>query len=133
MKKHYIDIVGKWAFVFAYDIEGKNLGEVGEWLEALGAVKREIFRAQEVLTKENTGLTYSNPSQRMSVVCMAQQSDMGQWWNTAVHEFEHLKNAIMNYYHVEKDSEEEAYLLGYIVQKVVQKLNADGFGERNKL
>ena len=36
-------------------------------------------------------------------------------------------------YHVEKDSEEEAYLLGYIVQKVVQKLNADGFGERNKL
>ena len=57
MKKHYIDIVGKWAFVFAYDIEEKNLGEVGEWLEALGAVKREIFRAQEVLTKENTGLT----------------------------------------------------------------------------
>lgn len=43
------------------------------------------------------------------------------------------KIGIMNYYHVEKDSEEEAYLLGYIVQKVVQKLNADGFGERNWL
>lgn len=34
---------------------------------------------------------------------------------------------------VEILSEEEAYLLGYIVQKAVQKLNADGFGERNKL
>lgn len=26
-----------------------------------------------------------------------------------------------------------ADLIGYIVQKAVQKLNADGFGERNKL
>ncbi len=131
MKKHYIDIVGKWSFVFAYDIEENNLGEVGEWLEALGAEKREIFRAQDVLSRQNTGLTFTSPSQRMSVVCIGQQTDIAQWWNTLVHELEHLKNAITRYYDVEKDSEEEAYLLGYIMQKVIHALEADGFSERN--
>lgn len=131
MKKHYIDIVGKWAFVFAYDIEESDLGEVGEWLESLGATFRDIVHSQKVLTKQNTALTYSNPSLRMSVVCIAQQTDVAQWWNSLVHELEHLKNAITQYYDVEKDSEEEAYLLGYIMQKVINALEADGFSERS--
>lgn len=130
MKKHRINIVGKWAFVFAYDVEESDLGEVGEWLESLGAEMKDIFYAQKVLTKQNTALTYTNPSLRMSVVCIGQQTDIAQWWNSVVHELEHLKNAITRYYDVEKDSEEEAYLLGYIMQKVINALEADGFSER---
>lgn len=122
MTKHYIDIVGKWAFIFAYNIREKDLGEVGEWLCALGADQRDIYRTQEVLTQKNTRFTYSTPRLRMSVMCVGNATSEEQWWNTAVHEMEHLKNAIGNYYDVEKDSEEEAYLLGCIMQRIVRTL-----------
>lgn len=127
MTKHYINIVGKWAFVFAYDIDEKDLGEVGEWLEALGASPREIFRAQHVLTRLNTGLTYSNTSLRMSVMCIGHAENEVQWLDTIVHEIDHLKNAIINYYDVESDSEEAAYLQGFIMKKIMNKLKTDGY------
>ena len=120
MTKHYIDIVGKWAFVIAYDIREKDLGEIGDWLDALGAEKADIYKAQDVLTGLNAGLTYSSPRQRMSIVCVGNATSEEQWWNTLVHEIEHLKNAIGNYYGVEKGSEEEAYLIGYIMQRIVR-------------
>lgn len=127
MTKHYIDIVGKWAFIFAYNIEEKALGEVGEWLEALGAEPRDIFRAQRVLTRMNTGLTYSNTSLRMSVMCIGRADSETQWLDTIVHEIDHLKNAIINYYDVDNDSEDAAYLQGFIMKKIMTELKADGY------
>lgn len=114
--------MGKWAFVFAYDIREKDLGEVGGWLNALGADKEDIYRTQDVLMRENTGFTYSSPRLRMSVMCVGNATSEEQWWSTLVHEIEHLKNAIGNYYGVEKDSEEEAYLIGYIMQQIIRTL-----------
>lgn len=124
MTKHYIDIVGKWAFVIAYDIREKDLGEIGDWLDALGAEKADIYKAQDVLTGLNAGLTYSSPRQRMSIVCIGNATSEEQWWNTLVHEIEHLKNAIGNYYGVEKGSEEEAYLIGYVMQRIVRNFKS---------
>ena len=128
MKKHYIDIVGKWAFIFAYDIEEKNLGEVGDWLEALGAKQSEIRRAQKVLTRENTGLTFTSQRLRMSVVCIGHADSDAQWWDTVVHEMYHLENAIIHYYDVDHNSEDAAYLQGYIMRKIIDVLKSDGFG-----
>lgn len=127
MKKHYIDIVGKWAFIFAYDIGEKDLGEVGDWLEALGADRRDIRRAQEVLMGVNTGLTYTSPSLRMSVMCIGHADSSAQWWDTIAHEVDHLQNAIIRYYDVEHDSEEAAYLQGYVMRKVINVLRSDGY------
>lgn len=127
MKKHYIDIVGKWAFIFAYDIEEKNLGEVGDWLEALGAKQSEIYRAQEVLMGVNTGLTFTSQNLRMSVMCIGDADSDAQWWDTVVHEIDHLNNAIIRYYDVEHDSEEAAYLQGYIMRKIIDVLKSDGY------
>lgn len=35
-----------------------------------------------------------------------------------VHEAKHVQSHICKYYHVEEDSEQAAYLIGYIVQKM---------------
>lgn len=127
MKKHYIDIVGKWAFIFAYDIEERDLGEVGDWLEALGARPRDTYRAQNVLMDVNTGFTFSNKNLRMSVMCIGHASSDAQWWDTVVHEIDHVKNAIIHYYDVGHDSEEAAYLQGYIMRKITTVLISDGY------
>ena len=49
MYKHYLDIAGKWAFIFAYNIGEEDLEEVGEWIMALGAKPREIRRMKKLL------------------------------------------------------------------------------------
>lgn len=127
MKKHYIDIVGKWAFIFAYLIEEKDLGEVGDWLEALGSSDEEIYEAQHLLMKLNKGLTKSNSNLRMSVMCIGNATSEAQWWDTVNHEIDHLQGRIMNYYDVEAGSESAAYLQGYIMRKIIEALKADGF------
>lgn len=126
MKKHYVDIAGKWAFVFAYDIKWKDLGEVGEWLEALGSDEEEIDEAQELLTKWNKGFTKSNSGLRMSVMCIGKATDEAQWWDTVNHEIDHLQDTIMRYYDVGQGSEDAAWLQGYIMRKIIQTLEADG-------
>ena len=126
MKKHYIDIVGKWAFIFAYDIEERDLGEIGDWLEALGASKSDIRRSQRVLSGINTGLTFSSQNLRMSVMCIGEATDDEQWWDTLDHEIDHLQGAILRYYGVEHDTEEAAYLQGYIMRGIVKALRFDG-------
>lgn len=122
MKKHYIDIVGKWAFVFAYDIGEDDVKEVGDWLEALGASRREIARACRVILGVNKGFTYSNSDLRMSVVCISHASSREQWWDTLVHEIHHIVNTIINYYGVGYESEEAAYLQGYVMRKIIEVL-----------
>lgn len=126
MKKHYIDIVGKWAFIFAYDIEERDLGEVGDWLEALGASKSDIHRSQYVLSGLNTGLTFSSDNLRMSVMCIGDATDEEQWWDTLDHEIDHLQYTILSYYDVEPGTEEAAYLQGYIMRGIVKALRSDG-------
>lgn len=122
MKKHYIDIVGKWAFVFAYDIGEDDVEEVCDWLEALGAKRREIARASHVIHGTNKGLTYSNTDLRMSVMCISHASSKEQWWDTVAHEVDHLQNTILDYYNVGPGTEDAAWLQGYLMRKIVECL-----------
>jgi len=126
MFKHYLDIAGKWAFVFAYRIEEDNLGEVGEWLKALGAKPYEIVRAQGLLLKRNKGFTFSNSGLRMSVMCIGGATSKEQWWDTVSHEIDHLQHAVMEYYGVKPGTEDAAWLQGYIMRLVVKAMKGDG-------
>jgi hypothetical protein len=126
MKKHYLDIAGKWAFIFAYRIEEKDLGEVGDWLEALGAEPLDIIYAQGVLLGLNKGFTFSNSRLRMSAMCIGDATSLEQWWDTVSHETDHLQDAILQYYDVKPGTEDAAYLQGYIMRAIVKALRGDG-------
>lgn len=126
MHKHYLDIVGKWAFVFAYNIGEEDFAEIGEWLEALGARPRDIIRAQGVLLGVNTGFTFSNARLRMSVMCIGDASSKEQWWDTLSHEVDHLQDSILQYYDVSPGTEDAACLQGYIMRGIVGALRRDG-------
>lgn len=122
MKKHYIDIVGKWAFVFAYDIGEDDVDEMGDWLEALGAGRKEIERACDVILRENKGFTYSNPDLRMSLMCISRVTSIDQWFDSMSHEVDHLQWEIMQYYDVDPGTEEAAWLQGYIVRMIIKAI-----------
>lgn len=125
MRKHYLDIVGKWAIIFAYDINASDLEDISEWLKALGCDNEIIYEACDVLMKPNSGFTFSNPDIRMSVMCIGNATDDEQWWDTLIHEIRHAEKHISAYYDVDSESEEASYLIGYIARLVIRAMKSD--------
>lgn len=70
------------------------------------------------LGKKNTGFTYTDFNKRKSIVGISESSSQEQFLNTIVHEAKHVQSHICKYYNVEEDSEEAAYLIGYIIQNM---------------
>ena len=77
------------------------------------------------LGKLNTGFTYTDYKKKRSIVGISNATSNAQLLNTVTHEVKHLQSHICSYYNVKEDSEEAAYLTGYIIQmmyKVFGKL-----------
>lgn len=126
MKKAYIDIAGKWAFIFAWGIGYKDVDEIASWLRALDATRQEIRKACRVILGQNHGFTFSSQEQRMSVMCISKSTDMPQWLDTIAHEVDHLQDAICRYYDVEPGTEDAAYLQGYIMRGITKAIIEEG-------
>lgn len=126
MYKHYLDIAGKWAFVFAYNIGEKDLDEISGWIEALGAKPREIKRTKRLLRQLNKGFTFSHSGLRMSVMVIGDATSLEQWWDTLDHEIDHLQDTVLEYYGVDHGTEDAAWLQGYIMRLIVKALRDDG-------
>ena len=70
------------------------------------------------LGKKNTGFTYTDFDKCKSIVGISETSSQEQFLNTIVHEAKHVQSHICKYYNVEEDSEEAAYLIGFIIQNM---------------
>ena len=70
------------------------------------------------LGKKNTGFTFTDFNKHKSVVGISRTTSQEQFLNTIVHEAKHVQSHICKYYDVEEDSEEAAYLIGYIIQQM---------------
>ena len=88
-----IDINGYWTIKVCY---GADLGEV------------------------NSGFTATDYSKRLSVVVIGLTDSKAQLMNTISHEVKHVQSNICEYYNVTEDSEDAAYLTGYITMRMYQ-------------
>lgn len=70
------------------------------------------------LGQKNTGFTYTDFNKRKSIVGISDTTSQEQFFNTLTHEVKHLQSHICKYYNVSEDSEEAAYLTGYVVQQM---------------
>lgn len=91
MIRQDIDINGYWTLIIVYDA---------------------------YLGKKDSGFTYTDYNKRKSIVGISPTSSQEQFFNTIVHEAKHVQSHICKYYDIEEDSEDAAYLIGYIVQKM---------------
>ena len=69
----------------------------------------------------NTGFTQTDMSKRRSIVGIGKADSSKQFLNTIVHEAKHVQSHICEYYNVSENSEQAAYLIGYIVMKMYKK------------
>ena len=107
-----------WNVLVYYGVEKEDFIEVGDSLRQLGCSEKDMQKSFKVLRKKNTGLTFTNTDYKMSIVCISEATDTSQFVNTAIHEAKHVQSHICSYYNIDEDSEESAYLIGYIVQRM---------------
>ena len=124
MTTQYIKVEGYWNILVYYNTDFRDLPEIEDSLMQLDCPEEDIDAAMNVLYKtRNTGFTYSNSDYRMSVVCISQTTSARQFVNTAVHEAKHVQSHICSYQDIDEDTEEAAYLIGFIVSEMYRMVS----------
>lgn len=125
MKTEYIEIPqDNWGIVIIYDYDDTDWYDLAAVMESFKLQPHKIEEALDVLSEPNTGMTISRFDIRMSAMFISNATSEKQWYNTAFHECKHVADAILDYYGVRYDSEEAAYLTGFMAEQII-----DLFGE----
>jgi hypothetical protein len=119
MIKSVIDIAGYWSIVLFVDVDYDRFDIIESSLTNILApisVIDEIY--DKISYKYDSGVTFTNSDFRTSVVCINKTTSREELINTITHEADHIQDDICDYYNVPLDSEQAAYLIGYLVGKM---------------
>ena len=73
------------------------------------------------LGQYNSGFTHTNFKKKLSIVAISIATSKEEFINTIAHEAKHLQSHICKYYKVSEDTEQAAYLMGYLIEKMYNK------------
>lgn len=126
MKSVYIEVPRKkWGIAIVYDFDvDVEYEELREQMLSFGMSMSNARRALNVLSNYNTGMAVSNETLRMSGVYISKATSDSEWYSTAIHEFVHVADAILDYYGETWDGEPSAYLVGYLTKELVELVGA---------
>ena len=103
-----------WELFCFFSATHYDTDEIMEHLWEIGCDGSYAYKAYQNLSanKLNSGLTYSSPVRRKSVIVTAQTESPDEFFNSLVHEISHCAIHIANVLYIDKNSEEFAYLMG---------------------
>ena len=83
-----------------------------------GCTGRNFRRAMTLLGSGavNTGLIFSNKSERKSIIVVGLSSNVGEFINTLTHEINHFIEHVMEALHITPGTEDEAYVTGELFE-----------------
>ena len=64
----------------------------------------------------NTGLIFSNKSERNTIIVVGRSSDIAEFVNTLTHEINHFIEHVMEALHIQSETEDEAYFTGELFE-----------------
>ena len=111
-----------WNVLVYYNVSKEDFVEIVDSLKQLDCPKEDVRKALKTLRRKNTGFTFSNTDYKMSIICIGEATNVGQFVNTAIHEAKHVQSHICEYYGIEEDTETAAYLIGHLVHKMYKML-----------
>ena len=122
MVTDYIDIPnGKWGIVVIYDFD--TISEKPDLLaimRSFGMSSYNAKRALNILSSYNTGMAISLQDLKMSAVFISNATSPSEFYSTAIHEFIHVADSIIDYYGETWGGESSAYLVGYLTKEFVE-------------
>ena len=122
MIQEYIDVPHKkWGIVVIYDFDvSKEYVELMAIMRSFGLEQIKAKKALSILSNYNTGMALSIPDLKMSAIFISNATNNSQWWDSAIHEIKHVADSIIDFYDVKWDSEDAAYLTGYLTKELVE-------------
>lgn len=120
----YLDIpYKKWGIVIISDFDTEyEYVELMAIMRSFGLSTKKSRFAMNVLSSYNTGMAISRDDIKMSAIFISKATSSSQWWDSVLHEIKHVCDAIIDYYGVEWDGEDAAYLTGYLMKELVEKM-----------
>lgn len=113
----------RWTVYAYYSVGHYYTKEIMERLVQIGCTETNIRRAYRNLSSGHvdTGLTFSNPKRRTSVMVIGYASSGGEFFNSLLHEMRHLEEHILNASDIEPYGEPVAYLIGDLAKEVYKR------------
>lgn len=124
MRTDYVDVPrDKWGIVLVsnFDVD-KEYIDLAAIMQSFGLKERNIQKSLRILSTFNSGMAISRDDIKMSVIFIGTPTSNSQFWNSISHELHHVATAIIDYYGEPYDGEGDAYLHGYLLQKVVEEI-----------
>ena len=119
MIKSTIDVAGYWSIVLFVNVDYDRFDVIESALtDILAPIKSIDNIYNRIAYKFDSGVTFSNSEFKTSIVCINKTTSREELINTISHEADHIQTAICKYYDVPLDSEQAAYLIGYLVGKM---------------
>lgn len=111
-----------WLIKVFYLIKDPHIEEILNELDAIDCEPDTFYRAAEMLEdgKLNTGLTYTDYYQHVTIIIICEASSANQFFNTFIHEIGHAAEHIGSFYQIESYSEELQYLTSEIAMEMFQ-------------
>ena len=83
-----------------------------------GCTGRNFRRAMTLLGSGavNTGLIFSNKSERKTIIVVGRSYDIAEFVNTLTHEINHFIEHVMEALHIQSGTEDEAYFTGELYE-----------------
>ena len=72
------------------------------------------------LGQEDSGFTHTNYDKKLTIVGIGSATSKEEFINTIAHEAKHVQSHICRYYKVNEDSEDAAYLMGFLIMKMYE-------------
>lgn len=106
-----------WYVMAYYDIRtAADLEDAHEALLAAGCAEAET--ATEILARPDTGYTYTDFGEHLTIILVSHATSAEQMYDTIQHELKHATEHIGEYYGVPPRSEQAAYLQGEIARQM---------------
>lgn len=103
-----------WCMVY-YDVRTESdLNEVYKALLASGCPNHRAQKACMELSRYNTGYTYTNFDERLTIMAMSKATSAEQMFDTMNHEIKHFVEHLSTYYDLDPKEELSAYLQGEV-------------------
>lgn len=119
MIRKLIHIDKYWKVIVYYDIDYNFFDIIEKDLTAIGSPVEDIVRIKHTLRYDGFAFTTSNNNKHITITGFNKDKDIYNYFNSIVHEAEHIKQHILKEYNIEDKGEYPAYLIGYIFMKMI--------------
>ena len=121
MIRQQFDVESYWKVIVWYHLDYNLFSSIAEELRSIDASVGMIWEIYSMMSRGKAkGVTYSNLKKHISIILFNKHSSLEDYVNSIVHEAEHVKQAMLEAYHVEDKGEPPAYTIGYLVMRMYE-------------